>query len=196
MVGFMPMTERGKKHTIEEWLAQPEDKYLELIDGDFVQKAAPDIGHSLAQGGVLQSLRAEFHRKAGGSGPGGWWIGPEIDLQLGPNGFRPDVAGWRRERVPELPRSRPVSIRPDWICEVLPDSNRANDTVRKLHLYHSAGVAHYWLLDPEAGLLTVFRHAEAGYATALVAKRGEVVRAEPFDAIEVSVGVLLGDDPA
>jgi len=184
------MTERTNEHTIEEWLAQPEDKYLELIDGEFVDYGAGSGAHALAQAALVGALYPAFHRKAG------WWLSLRVDVQLGRNGFRPDAVGWRRDRVAELPRSGPVTIRPDWICEVLSDSNRANDTVRKLHHYHAAGVAHYWLLDPEAGLLTVFRHAEAGYATALVAKRGEVVRAEPFDAIEVSVGVLLGDDPA
>ena len=75
------------------------------------------------------------------------------------------------------------------------DSNRHNDTIRKLRRYHEAGVPRYWLLDPDSGTLNVFRHEPQGYLSVLVADRGQRVRAEPFDAIEVMVGVLLGDDP-
>lgn len=191
------MTERGRPHTIEEWLAQPPERRLELIDGEFIEKALPDVPHAMSQGGVLAALHPVFHRKPGGAGPGqgGWWILPEVDVQLGANGYRPDVAGWRRERAPEPPQGRPVTLRPDWICEVLSDTNRHNDTIRKLRRYHEAGVPHYWLLDPETGTLNVFRHEPQGYLSVLVADRPQRARAEPFEAIEVQVGVLLGDDP-
>lgn len=191
------MTDRGRNHSLEEWLAQPSERRLELIDGEFIEKALPDLPHGLSQGAVLATLRPVFHRKPGGSGPGpgGWWIVPEVDLQLGANGYRPDVAGWRRERAPTLPPSRPVTLRPDWICEVLSDSNRHNDTIRKLRRYHQAGVPHYWLLDPDSGTLNVFRHEPQGYLNVLIAERGQRVRAEPFEALEVDVGLLLGDDP-
>ena len=113
----------------------------------------------------------------------------------GEAGYRPDVAGWRRSRSPQLPVGRPVLLRPDWICEVLSDSNRANDMVRKLRRYHEAGVPHYWLLDPDSGTLNVFRHGPEGYTNVLVADRHQRVRAEPFEVMEVHVGALLGDDP-
>jgi Uma2 family endonuclease len=191
------MTERGRPHTIQEWLEQPEERRLELIDGEFVEKAAPDAPHGNAQGGLIATLRPIFNRKPGGSGPtpGGWWLLPEVDIQLGSNGFRPDVAGWRRERMLAPTAERPVVLRPDWICEVLSESNRSNDTIHKLRRYHEAGVPHYWWLDPGSGTLSVFRREPQGYLNVLVAERGQLVRAEPFDAIEINVGILLGDDP-
>jgi len=191
------MTERGKRHTIEEWLAQPSERRLELIDGELIEKALPDVPHAQSQGGLLVSIRSHFHRKVGGAGPGGggWWILPEVDIQLGENGYRPDIAGWRRERSPDPPRGRPVTLRPDWICEVLSVSNRHNDTIRKLRRYHQAGVPHYWLLDPDTGTLNVFRHEPLGYLNVLIAERPQRVRAEPFDSIALHVGELLGDDP-
>ena len=191
------MTARGRHHTIEEWLAQPAERRLELIDGEFIEKALPGVPHAMSQGGLLVSIRAPFHRKPGGAGPGagGWWILPEVDLQLGENGYRPDVVGWRRERSPEPPAGRPVTLRPDWICEILSESNRHNDTIRKLRRYHEAGVFHYWLLDPDTGTLNVFRREAQGYLSVLIADRPQRVRAEPFDSIELHVGALLGDDP-
>jgi Uma2 family endonuclease len=191
------MTERGRPHTIQEWLEQPSERRLELIDGEFVEKAAPTGPHGNAQGGTSEVLRPLFNRKPGGSGPvpGGWWILPEIDIQLGNDGFRPDLAGWRRERSPEVPDVHPVVLRPDWICEVLSPSNSNTDTILKLRRYHDAGVPHYWLLDPQTGTLTIYRHEPRGYLNVLTARRGQRVRAEPFDAVEVDVGALLGEDP-
>ncbi len=196
MVPSRRMTERGKHHTIEEWLEQPSERRLELIDGELIEKALPNVPHAQSQGGLLVGIRSHFHRKPGGMGAGdGWWILPEVDIQLGENGYRPDVAGWRRARSPEQPSGRPVTLRPDWICEILSESNRHNDTIRKLRRYHQAGVPHYWLLDPDTGTLNVFRHEPQGYLNVLIAERGQRVRAEPFEALELPVGLLLGDDP-
>lgn len=190
------MTERGKHHTIEEWLEQPSERRLELIDGELIEKALPDFPHGLAQAAVLGTLQPRFKGRPGGGGPGGgWWIVSEVEIQLGENGYRPDVAGWRRDQLREPPHDRPVTVRPDWICEVLSESNRHNDTIRKLRRYHQAGLPHYWLIDPETGTLNVFRHEALGYLNVLIAERAQRVRAEPFDSIELEVGALLGDDP-
>ena len=186
---------RPPKHTIADWLAQPEERRYELIDGELVEKASPDFDHGLAQGGVVDVIRRPFHRRSGGSFPGGWWIVPEVDVQLGELGFRPDVSGWRRDRIPQMPRERPVKLTPDWICEIVSESNATTDTVVKLRRYHQGGVPYYWLIDRKTGTLTVYRHQTEGYLSILIAERGETVRAQPFDAIELRVGLLLGDDP-
>jgi Uma2 family endonuclease len=184
------------ERTIAEWLAQPKEARLELIDGVFVEKAAPSFDHGRAQRALGTDVGTPYDRKPGGPhGPGGWWIGSEIDVVLNGQGYRPDLAGWRRERLPVPPRERPVTVRPDWICEIVSESNRSIDTVKKLRRYHQAGVAHYWILDQLDRTLTVYRHEPDGYLVAVRAEAGEQVRAEPFDAIELAVGHLLGDDP-
>jgi len=181
--------------TVADWLAQPVHAQVELIDGDLVPRALPDVPHAVAQGAVIASVRTAFHRRGGGGHPGGWWILPEVDIALDGQGFRPDVAGWRRDRVPLMPKDRPIALRPDWICEVVSSTNASTDTVLKLRKYHAAGVPHYWLVDPASQTLTVYRHHADGYLAVLAAKRGEVVRAEPFEAIELRVGLLFDEDP-
>lgn len=181
--------------SLEDALARPEWDRVELIRGTLVEKAAPTNEHSSAQVGLASHLAQPFQRKPGGRWPGGWSIRTELDLQLGSELFRPDLAGWRRERCPALPPGRPLSIRPDWICEILSASNETRDRVDKLQSYFAAGVPHYWLANPVERVLEVYRRTDLAYALVLSAKAGQRIRAEPFDAIELRVDELFGDDP-
>lgn len=182
--------------TIADWLALPTDHRYELIDGELVEKAVPTFEHGLAQSHTVAAVDGAYGRRLGGpGGPGGWWIVTEVDILLDGRGFGPDIAGWRRERAEEPPKKeRPVSLRPDWICEIVSDSNRAIDTVTKLRRYHQASVPHYWILDHVDRTLTVHRHTSEGYLVAMRAEVCERVRAEPFAEIELYVAFLLGDD--
>lgn len=190
----MPTAPSSKPSTVADWLAQPVEARVELIDGELIPKAAPTVEHGRAQVATSISLGGFARRPGGPGGPGGWWIASEVDILLDDRGYRPDLAGWRRERVPVLPRERPMTVRPDWICEIVSESNRSTDTIKKVRRYHQAGVPHYWILDEVARALTVYRHGPDGYVIALVAEAHEIVRPEPFHAIEVKVASLFGVD--
>jgi Uma2 family endonuclease len=171
------------------------DGRFEIVGGDIVHKAVPSYEHSDAQAGCVAFLRTRFHHGGGGGGPGGWWIVSECEVQIEPHEiYRPDVVGWRRARVIERPRGRPIMVRPDWVCEILSQSNARTDLVDKLRVYARAAVPHYWIADPDEEVLTVYRHRGSTYEVALTAARGETVRAEPFESVELPVGVLFGDD--
>lgn len=188
--------------TLEDFWAIPErERFHELIGGALLPKAAPSGEHGGAQAGVVIAVGAPFQRATGRGGPGGWWIATEVEVLLETSQemgqiVRPDVVGWRRERCPDRPTGTPIKLRPDWICEIVSPGHATDDTVKKLRLYHRAGIPHYWLVDPRDATLTVMRWSAAGYITVMSAERGEVVRAEPFEAIELAVGTLFGDDPS
>lgn len=93
-----------------------------------------------------------------------------------------------------VPRVRPIELRPDWVAEIVSESNAAHDRVVKLRAYHRAGIPHYWLIDPRDRTLTVFRHAEPGYVAVLVATETEKIRPEPFEAIELDLRTIFGDE--
>ena len=151
----------------------------------------------VAQAGIVGAVHAPFQRRSGGGGPGGWSIATEVEVLLATGDIvRPDVLGWRREHCPERPSGTPVKQRPDWTCEILSPSNATHDTVKKLRLYQRVGIPHYWFADPRDATLTVMRWSPDGYITVLRAERHEVVRAEPFDAIEIAVGTLVRRRPA
>jgi Uma2 family endonuclease len=177
-------------------LAIPEhERFHEIIDGDLVRKAAPSARHGFAQGVVAGRVGETYNRRPGGRRPGGWWIVTEVEIQLDVHEvYRPDVSGWRRERLPELPVEWPMLLRPDWVCEVLSQTTARNDLVKKMRVYHRCGVPHYWIVDPDQETLTVYRWTAEGYLVALTAERQDRVRAEPFGDIELSVGTLFGDD--
>lgn len=183
--------------TLDDFWSIPEaDRFHELIGGELIQKAAPSGEHGDAQAGVVGAVRPPFQRKSGAGGPGGWWIATEVEVLLEPSEVvRPDVLGWRRERCPERPTGTPVKVRPDWVCEVVSPTHAKEDTVKKLRLYHRVGIPNYWIADPRDATLTVMRWSPEGYVTLIVAEPGEVIRAEPFQEIELEVGTLFGSDP-
>lgn len=186
--------DRRPRATVADLLTIPDDeRFHELIDGEILPKEAATGEHGTTQAALTILLGGPFNRRPGGGGPGGWWFATEVEIRLGDDVCRPDLVGWRRERVPERPRGAPITVRPDWICEVL-STNRRNDLIRKKRIYHRHGVTHYWIVDPIDQTLSVHRWNHDGYTEILSAEGTERVRAEPFEAIELSLLGVFGDD--
>jgi Uma2 family endonuclease len=182
--------------TIDDLLAIPaSERRHEIIDGELVPKAMPSGPHGRAQFRLGVEIGGPYDRRAGRGGPGGWIFATEVEIKFDArNVFRPDVAGWRRERLARLPPETPLEVRPDWVCEILSPSNKQNDLFKKLRVYQRCQVPHYWIIDPDAEALAVYRWTPDGYLLVLTAENDERVRAEPFDAVEISVRELLVGD--
>ena len=182
------------KATFADLEALGDDVSAEIIHGVIVEKAMPTMEHGRSQLGVGGVLRRRFDRRPGGRWPGGWWFGTEVDVEYETHEvFRHDLVGWRRDRVRECPRGRPIRIRPDWVCEMLSPSNEKRDLIDKLRVLQVAGVPHYWIGNPQDKTLVVHRWEPNGYLIVLTAASGDIVRAEPFDAVELRVDVIFGD---
>jgi Uma2 family endonuclease len=195
MLRWMPGATRRQLATYADLAKLGDSVRAEIIGGTIVEKASPKMEHASVQLALAGHLGRRFVRQPGGRWPGGWWIGTEVDVEYGPHElFCHDIAGWRRDRVTDRPTGRPVRIRPDWVGEILSPSNEKRDLVDKMRVLHASGVPHYWILKPEEKILVVHRHEAAGYLVALTSASGETVRAEPFAAVELRVGVLFGDD--
>jgi Uma2 family endonuclease len=184
-----------QRATVSDLLAIAErERFHELIDGEIIEKATPTGEHGDAQAGVTSLVRSAYHRRGGGGQPGGWWIYTEVEVLHDPDVVRPDVVGWRRERVSTRPVGTPIAVRPDWICEVISPSRPSDDTLKKMRLYQRAEIGHYWLIDPREETLSVYRWTKEGFLLVQKAARGERLRAEPFDALELPIGVFFGGD--
>lgn len=166
----------------------------ELYGGQLVERAAPSGRHGAAQVRLSGSIRPYNRQKGGPDEPGGWRFASEVEIRLRENTIvRPDLAGWRRERLPAFPDQSPIDVRPDWVCEILSRSNAARDLWDKLRLYHQADIPHYWVIDPDHRTLRVHRFAPPGYQVVMDVGHDAVVRAEPFDALEFRVAELFDD---
>src|SRR5687767_10568546 len=106
-----------KPATYSDLLALPENVVGAILDGELVAAPRPAFGHARVGSGRGGDLMGPFDRGRGG--PGGWWILHEVELHLGPDVLVPDLAGWRRTRMPKPPApTEPfVSLAPDWLCE-------------------------------------------------------------------------------
>lgn len=168
----------------------PEDVRAEVIGGEVVVQPGALFEHGYAQGGVIDSLRGPFDRGRGG--PGGWWIVVEIDVRFTAHDIvRPDLVGWRKERLPSPWGQGPIDVVPDWICEVLSPTGVRRDRVTKMQLYARHGVPFYWLLDPEAGVLEAFALEGGRWVVAGTYDRSAVARVPPFEAIELVMADLF-----
>jgi Uma2 family endonuclease len=175
-----------KGATYDDLRDVPDHLVAEMFDGDLYASPRPALPHANAAGALFSEIRGSFHRK----GPGGWVILYEPELHFASDVLVPDLAGWRRARLPNVPAEAYLTLAPDWICEVLSTSTEALDRGKKLRIYAREGVAHAWLVDPLAHTLEVMS-LDAGRWTQLGRYDGEAkVRAAPFDASELELGAL------
>lgn len=146
------------------------------------------VRHALASSRLGGRLGRAFDE--GIDGPGGWWILDEPELHLGDDILVPDLAGWRVERMPDLPQTSYFELAPDWICEVVSPSTVADDRAEKMPAYAAAAVAHAWLVDPIARTLEVFRREGARWLLLATSRDTGLVRAEPFEALDLELDAL------
>ena len=179
--------------THRDVLDAPEHMDAELIDGALVVHPRPAPPHAVARSAVGGELFRPFQRGRGG--PGGWWIVDGPELHLGRQMLVPDVAGWRRSELPQLPETAFFERTPAWVCEVLSPSSRRDDATRKREVYGRSGVGHLWLVDPIACTLEVFARLDGAWVPRAAVSGDEEIALEPFDAVAFDLGALWSRRP-
>jgi Uma2 family endonuclease len=174
--------------TYDDLVAVPENLVAEMFDGELYATPRPAPSHARAASVLGIELGGPFDR--GHNGPGGWWIIDEPELHFGADVLVPDLAGWRRTRLPSMPAEAYFSVPPDWVCEVLSPSTEALDRVKKLRIYAREGVAHAWLVNPVLRTLEVLSLESQRWTLVATHEDDAKVRAAPFDAVELELGAL------
>ena len=171
----------------EQLSALPETLVGEIIDGVLHTQPRPAGPHALALSTLGMDIGSAYHRGRGG--PGGWWIldEPELHLVRDTQVLVPDLAGWRRERMPDIPDDQRFETVPDWVCEVLSPGTAAKDRVRKMPVYARHGVPWAWLVDPLARTLEVFQLRDGQWLLVGAYGEDEQVSAPPFTEIKLSL---------
>jgi hypothetical protein len=180
-----------REATYDDLKKVPDIQVAEIVDGELHARPRPALPHAKTGMAVGVFIGGPFNYGLGG--PGGWTILYEPELHFRRDVLVPDWAGWRRNRLAAVPDAPWLELAPDWLCEILSPSTASFDRKRKLRAYAREGVSHVWLIDPIARTLEVLR-LESGRWTILGVHAGDdVVRAEPFDEIELELKVLWTD---
>jgi Uma2 family endonuclease len=188
--------EKPRRATYADLEAVPANKVAELIRGTLHVMPRPASRHARASSRLGAELDGPFDR--GRTGPGGSIILDEPQLHFPDptapgeiDALVPDLAGWRRERMPEVPDVAAFTLVPDWVCEVLSKSTETYDREEKMPIYAREGVRHAWLVDPIAKTLEVYTLDAGGrWGEPVISRGAEVVRAVPFDAIGLDLSAL------
>lgn len=174
--------------TYQDVLDAPEHMIAEILNGQLHLQPRPRSRHALACSALGSEIGGPFHFRP--DGPGGWWILYEPEIHLGDDVLVPDLAGWRRETLPELPDVAFLEQTPDWVCEVLSPSTSGRDRGEKRDLYRHHGVSFLWLVDPEARVLEAFELTGESWVLRLAASGDDEVAVPPFDAIKLDLSSL------
>jgi Uma2 family endonuclease len=167
----------------------PDAMIGEILHGQLIAQPRPAPRHARASAVIGDELGPPYDLGRGG-GPGGWWILDEPELHLGRHILVPDLAGWRRERMPFFPDTAYFDLAPDWACEVLSPGTARVDRVIKMPIYAEQAVQWLWLVEPDLRTLEVFRLCEGHWMLEGAWQENDTVRAPPFDAIAIPLGGL------
>jgi Uma2 family endonuclease len=187
----MPPSGRAAHPATYDDLARVPDHFVaEIVGGELHVTPRPALRHALAASSLGDELVAPFQKGRGG--PGGWWILDEPELHLASDVVVPDLAAWQRGRLANVPDEPFLTLRPDWIAEILSPSTARLDRVHKLSIYAREQVPHVWLLDPAAMTMEVLALERARWIVLATHGAGERVRAVPFEAIEIDLAQIWG----
>ena len=172
----------------EDILRLPENVVGEIVNGELVVSPRPSPAHARASSSLGMGIGGPFDHGRGG--PGGWVILDEPELHLEPHVLVPDLAGWRRERMPSLPTTSWFELPPDWICEVLSPSTAIIDRTQKQEIYRQQGIPWLWFVDTTTHTIEVLQNAEGGWFVAGTFGGKVEARMPPFDAVPIEIGSL------
>ncbi|QSQ18820.1 Uma2 family endonuclease [Pyxidicoccus parkwayensis] len=179
-----------KPATYADLVALPDNVIGELIGG--VLHASPWPAGAEIIAGINLGAALGMPIVTGRGGTGGWVMLRKPELRLGEDVLVPDLVGWHHERIPNPREVEAFTMVPDWVCEVIAPSTQTLDLEVKLPVYAREGVRHVWLVDPRAKVLEVLRLEGSGYSLVVTHSGPAVVRAEPFDAVELKLSFIWG----
>ena len=164
-------------------LALPPHLTGQIVDGELHVSPRPANLHASASSTLGMDIGSAYQRGRGG--PGGWWIVFEPEIHLGADIVVPDLAGWRKGRLPAIPPEAFFTMAPDWVCEVLSPSTASFDRVKKMRVFAREGVGHAWLVDPLARTLEVYEQGGGRWVLLSAHEGTETVRVPPFGELDL-----------
>ena len=178
---------RQLKYTYREYALLPDDgKRHELIDGDFYVTPASGTRHQRLLGRLHLALAAQLSQVAE------IFLAPTDVILSEHDVVEPDLLVLRHDRA-SLVSKRGIEGPPNLVIEILSPGNRGNDEFLKRGTYARCSVPEYWLVDPEAGFVTVLRAEQPGAPYTLLARFGRVseLTSVEFPELKLPLGPLF-----
>lgn len=182
--------EAQKLKTFDDLLtAWQVDERRELINGEIIKRPMARFEHGAIQGDIVSELAPYKKNK----GPGGWWIATEISVRYSDHQCPShDLAGWKKERVPERP-SGVMEIAPDWVCEITSPGHEKKDYLDIFLLLQKYQVPYYWIISPEDQTLIAYKLIDGKYSVIETIEHGRGrVRIEPFVEVDLDLNDVFG----
>jgi Uma2 family endonuclease len=177
-----------KQAIYQDIIDLPENMVGEIINGYLETHPRPAPKHAVASSSIGAELVAPFQKGRGG--PGGWWIIDEPECHLDPHVLVPDLAGWRKQKMPALPETAWFEMAPDWICEILSPSTTRLDRIVKMPIYAGLGVTHLWLIDPLLQTLEAYQLQDSHWLLIGSYSDDQAIAIAPFDEHTFSLSDL------
>lgn len=152
-LGILAAMTTPTRVSVEEFLALEETKpYLELIDGEVVQKAMPSPKHSATVVEIIGVLRNFLRATPIARGDTELRHRQRAEDRV----FLPDISVTLRSRWPRG-AAGPVEVMPDFAIEVLSPDDRASRIAERIDFYLRAGTQLVWIIDPELENVSIYR---------------------------------------
>lgn len=178
---------RSGRLTYADYCNFPDDGIRrELIDGEVVVVTpAPNVRHQDVVGNLYFVFRAYLRTQGGGR----VFLAP-CDVVLSDEAVvQPDLVFVEQAAAGIITDANIAGV-PTLLVEVVSDSRA--DRVRKRDLYAAAGVGEYWVVDPGAEWVEVYRPSAGGaYAKPQLYQVGETVAPRALPNLTISVGDLF-----
>ncbi len=179
---------RKRPATYADLEAVPPNLVAEILGGELVTRRPLRPRHAIAKVALNFELGSKYRR--GPERPDGWTFLSRPELHLGDSVIVPDIAAWRRPFSSKQLDEVGINMPPNWVCEVISHTTAGADAAIKHEAYLDAHVSHLWFLDPDQKTLEVFKRGDEYWSLQKTFGGNDNVRAEPFDAISFSLGVL------
>lgn len=189
----MPSVAAELKTPYQRLLELPENVVGQIIDGQLYTQPRPAKPHALACASLEIEIGSAYQKGRGG--PGGWWIiiEPEVHFVRDREVLVPDLAGWRRERLPRMAGDHRFEVVPDWVCEILSPSTAREDRLIKMPVYARYGVPHLWLVDPLARSLEAFALERGRWVVIGLYGDQQTANIPPFQELDLQLAELWAE---
>ncbi len=180
-----------RKATYDDLLAVPEHLIAEIIDGALETRRFPPPKHAYAYTALVRTIAHPFLGKEPELND--WWVLNRVELHLGEHVLVPDLAGWRRERLPKLPETAWFELPPDWVCEIISPATARLDRGPKREIYDQFAVPHLWFVDPDARTLEAFALRDGAWVLIASHADDDEIAVAPFATVPFALDTLWAD---